>query len=145
MRPRSDTDRQTDRRAWPLYISRRLRLTRDVIAVIFSYAICTRLTFLTFRVSHRRREMSCGHAHLCVSVCLSVSDAAACLCYCTEPDVTWGIGRDAPSYALLGGFTCMVLGLRLRYDKSFLHALPHGTRNKKRKTRCHLDLDLVND
>jgi len=88
------------------------------------------LTFVTFRVSRRRREMYCGHARLSVSVCLS---AAACLHYGTEPDVTWGIGRMPPSYALLGGFTCMVLGLTLRYDKPFLHALPHGTRNKKRK------------
>jgi len=36
--------------------------------------------------------MYCGHARLCVclSVCLS---AAACLHYCTDPDVTWGSGR----------------------------------------------------
>jgi len=48
---------------------------------------------ITFRVRRRRREMYCGHAHLCV--CLS---AAACLYihYCTDPDVTCGSGRDAP-------------------------------------------------
>jgi len=36
-----------------------------------------------------------GHARLCVyvSVCLS---AAACLHYCTDPDVTWGSGRGCP-------------------------------------------------
>jgi len=30
---------------------------------------------------------------VCVSVCLSV---AACLHYCTDPDVTWGSGRECP-------------------------------------------------
>ena len=35
-------------------------------------------------MSRRPQEMYCGHA------CLS---AAACLHYCTEPDVTWGSGR----------------------------------------------------
>ena len=31
-------------------------------------------TIIAFQVCHRRREMYCGHAHLCVcvSVCLSV-------------------------------------------------------------------------
>ena len=43
---------------------------------------------ITFRVSHRRREMYCGHARLCV--CLST---AACLHYCTDADVTWRISR----------------------------------------------------
>jgi len=35
--------------------------------------------------------MYCGHARLCVclSVCLS---AVACPHYCTDPDVTWGVG-----------------------------------------------------
>jgi len=46
---------------------------------------------ITFRVSRRPREMYCGHARLCV--CLS---AAACLQYCTDPDVTWGSGRGCP-------------------------------------------------
>jgi len=36
-----------------------------------------------------------------VSVCPS---ATACPHYCTDPDVTWGSGRDAHSCALLGGF-----------------------------------------
>jgi len=35
--------------------------------------------------------MYCGHPRLCV--CLSV---AACLHYCTDPDVTWGSGRGCP-------------------------------------------------
>jgi len=50
-------------------------------------------------VSRRRRKLDCGHARLCV--CLS---AAACLHYCTDPDRTWGSGRDAASCALLGRF-----------------------------------------
>jgi len=37
--------------------------------------------------------MYCGHAHLCLSVCLSV---ATCPHYCTDPDVTWGSGRGCP-------------------------------------------------
>jgi len=54
--------------------------------------IQTNLTYLvTFRVSRRRREMYCGHPRLCV--CLS---AAACLHYCTDPDVTWGSDRGCP-------------------------------------------------
>jgi len=50
---------------------------------------------LTFCVSRRRRKMYCGHPHLCVclSVCLSM---AACLHYCTDPDVTWWSGRGCP-------------------------------------------------
>ena len=53
-------------------------------------------SFVTFRVvSRRRREMYCGHARMCV--CLSVGlSAAACLHYCTDPDVTWGSGRGCP-------------------------------------------------
>ena len=54
---------------------------------------------ITFRVSRRRRKLDCGHARLCV--CLS---AVACLHYCTDPDITWGSGRDAASRALLGRF-----------------------------------------
>jgi len=52
-------------------------------------SVCSPL--VTFRVSRRRCEMYCGHACLCV--CLS---AAACLHYCTDPDVTWGNGRGCP-------------------------------------------------
>ena len=36
--------------------------------------------------------MQCGHARLCVCLCVCLS-AAACLHYCTDPDVTWGSGR----------------------------------------------------
>jgi len=54
------------------------------------YSLFTQL--ITSRMSRRWHEMYCGHVHLCVclSVCLS---AAACLHYCTDPDVTWGSGR----------------------------------------------------
>ena len=47
---------------------------------------------------------------VCVSVYLS---AAACLHYCTDPDVTWenGIGMP-PSCALLGGFA---IGARVAF------------------------------
>jgi len=35
--------------------------------------------------------------HVCVCVCLSVClSVAACLQYCTDPDVTWGSGRGCP-------------------------------------------------
>jgi len=34
----------------------------------------TNLILITFRVDRRRREMYCGHARLCVSMCLSVRD-----------------------------------------------------------------------
>jgi len=40
----------------------------------------------------RRRELYCGHARLCVRLCVYLS-AAACPHYCTDPDVTWGHGR----------------------------------------------------
>ena len=49
----------------------------------------------TFCVSRRRRKMYCGHARLCVSVCVCLS-AAIRPYYCTDPDVTWGHGRGCP-------------------------------------------------
>ena len=54
---------------------------------------------ITFRVSHRQREMYCGHVRLyvCVSVWLCVClSAAACLHYYTDPDVTWESGKGCP-------------------------------------------------
>ena len=57
------------------------------------------LCVITFRVSRRRREMYCGHARLCVCLCVCVSvslSAAACLHYCTGPDVTWATGMGCP-------------------------------------------------
>jgi len=64
------------------------------------------IKLVTFRVSRRRREMYCGHAHsVCLSVCVSVClSAAACPHYCTDTDVTWGRGRGCPCCALLDGF-----------------------------------------
>jgi len=43
-----------------------VRFVTEIIVVIFI------IIFITFRVSHRRREMYCGRARLCVCVCLSV-------------------------------------------------------------------------
>jgi len=48
---------------------------------------------VTFRLSRRRREMYCGHPSVCLSVCLS---AAACLHYCTGPDINWRSSRGCP-------------------------------------------------
>jgi len=48
---------------------------------------------ITFCVSRRRHKMYCGHPRLSVCLCLS---AAACLHYCTDPDVTWRSGRGCP-------------------------------------------------
>ena len=75
------TDTQTHRRAWPLYISRRVLVTRNVIIIIIGL-----LSFITLRVNRRRREMYTGHGRLCV--CLSL---AAFAHYCTDPGVTWGM------------------------------------------------------
>jgi len=70
------------------------------------YLKTTPVSLITFCVSRRRRKMYCGHARLCVCVCLSVCLSAAVRPhYCTDPDVTWGRGRGCPpSCALLGGF-----------------------------------------
>jgi len=43
--------------------------------------------------------MYCGHARLCVCLCVYVPvclSAAACLHYCTDPDVTWVSSRRCP-------------------------------------------------
>jgi len=49
------------------------------------------------RESKTTRNVSWSRASVCVSVCLSVClSAAACLQYCTDPDVTWGSGRGCP-------------------------------------------------
>jgi len=62
---RRGTDRLTHRRPWPIYISPRLRLTRNVTSGTLEEQVA-----ITFRLSRRRREMYTGHARL--SVCLSV-------------------------------------------------------------------------
>jgi len=64
---------------------------------------------ITFRVSRRRRKMYCGHVRLCVHVCLS---AAACLYYCTDPDVIWRSGRGCPLLVHYGADLQSVHGLR---------------------------------
>jgi len=51
------------------------------------------LSLITFRMSHRRRKMYCGHVHPCA--CLSLS-MAACPHYCTDTDVTWRSGMGCP-------------------------------------------------
>ena len=56
------------------YISRESKTTRNVLWSRASVCMC-----------------------VCVCVCLSVClSAAACLQYCTDPDVTWGSGRGCP-------------------------------------------------
>ena len=55
------------------------------------------LAIVTFCVSRRRRKMYCGHARLCVCVCVSICLSAAVRpYYCTDPDVTWRRGRGCP-------------------------------------------------
>jgi len=63
--------------------------TDCALAAVIGY--CMIVAFVAFRVSHRQREMYCGHARLCV--CLS---AAACPHYCTDSDVTSESGTGCP-------------------------------------------------
>jgi len=51
--------------------------------------------FVTFRVSRRRREMYCGHARLCVCVCLSMSVRSRMPTLLHGPGCNLGVG-DAP-------------------------------------------------
>jgi len=62
---------------------------------VSEYMLVLTLCLVTFRVSRRPREMYCGHARQCVCLCVCRS-AAACLHYCTDPDVTWRSGRGCP-------------------------------------------------
>jgi len=62
-----------------------------------TFALPRECVIITFHVSRRRREMYCAHARLCV--CLS---AAACLHYCRDPDVAWGVVGDAPQLCSIG-------------------------------------------
>ena len=48
---------------------------------------------ITLRVSHRRCKMYSGHLCVCVCVCVFL---AAFPHYCTDPDVSWGNGRECP-------------------------------------------------
>ena len=72
---------------WPPTL-RPIQSTWSARPPVYCYRPHPPLPFITFRVSPRRREMYCGHARLCV--CLS---AAACLHFCTDPDVTCASGR----------------------------------------------------
>ena len=58
---------------------------------------------------------------VCVCVCLS---AAACLHYCTDPDVTWGNGRGCPLVLHCWTDLQSVHGLRC-YDNIALNAKCH--------------------
>ena len=58
--------------------------------------------FITFRVSHRRREMHSGHGRQCVCLCVCLSFVSLPH-YCTDPDVTEGMIGVPSSCALLGG------------------------------------------
>jgi len=49
------------------------------------------------RESQTTRNVLWSRASVCLSVCLS---AAACLQYCTDPDVTWRSGRGCPLVVL---------------------------------------------
>jgi len=60
----------------------------------YRFAAIWAITFVTFRVSRRRREMYIGHARLCLFVCLSLA-AFPHYCTDTDPGVTWGNGRGA--------------------------------------------------
>jgi len=59
--------------------------------ILWHFTSLAIVSCITFRMSCRPWEMYCGHSHLCV--CLL---AAACLHYCTDPDVTWRSGRWCP-------------------------------------------------
>jgi len=54
---------------------------------------CNAPMFITFCVSRRRRKMYCGHARLCVCVCVSTAVHPH---YCKDPGVTWGRRRGCP-------------------------------------------------
>jgi len=49
-----------------------MEFTSYNLILCFTVRLFVVAVFVTFRVSRRRREMYCGHARLCVCVCLSV-------------------------------------------------------------------------
>ena len=82
---------------------------------------------ITFRVSHRRCEMYCGHVCLCVclSVCLST---AACPHYCMDPDVIWGSGRGCPlvvqiRFTILALYKLVCMYVHYWVDLQLVHGL----------------------
>jgi len=58
---------------------------QELLVGISLFTLLLSYQLITFHVSCRPREMYCGHAR-----------AAACLHYCTDPDVTWWSGRGCP-------------------------------------------------
>ena len=62
---------------------------------------CNKAVYYISRESKTTRNVLWSRASVCLSVCLCVClsvclSAAACLQYCTDPDVTWGSGRGCP-------------------------------------------------
>jgi len=81
-------------------------------------------------MSRRRRKMYSGHPRL--SVCLS---AAACLHYCTDPDVTWRSGRGCPLVVQYWADLQSVHGLRC-YGNTIVICVsePSGNASGPRRT-----------
>jgi len=74
-----------------IVILRQKSLSSQTLIVFFAFGekkstSLNHAFLVTFRVGRRRREMYCGHARLCVCVCLSVRGRMPTLL----PDVTWG-------------------------------------------------------
>jgi len=76
---------------------------------------CTMFVYLSFaRVIDDAKCILVTRVCLCVSVCIFLS-LAACLHYCTDPDITWGNGNGCPLVVHYWGFA---IGARVRcYDK----------------------------
>ena len=51
------------------------------IVIRCTKTVLNKHVIVTFRVSHRRREIYCGHARLCVCVCV-------CVCVCLSVCLT---------------------------------------------------------
>ena len=55
-------------------------VVRRTVHTVSQRSLYSMRSVITFRVSRRPREMYCGHARLCLCVCLSVClSAAVCL------------------------------------------------------------------
>jgi len=86
---------------YPQYTNRNLRTKK-----FCKISTCARpRIYYISRESLTTRNVLWSRAFVCVCVCLSVClsvclrvclSAAACLHYCTDPDVIWGSCRDAP-------------------------------------------------
>jgi len=93
----------TRNRGFKYGVSSRLRETSVEAATLDDsrtknlYRLDLLMHLITFRVRHSRCKMYIGHGRVCVCVCLSVClpVPVAFSHYCTDPDVTWGNGRDA--------------------------------------------------